>query len=197
MENKITILVLSGSIREKSYTRSLVSAISDNLKSKGINAIHWDLLEKPLPIMGPAERSDLSTHANHNVRELAKLALEADAFVWGSPIYHNSYSGVLKNTLDFLGSKYFDYKPVGLASHGGNGSTQAVDHLRIVARSVGAITILTNICTGKDAYSDGDDEQYSLTSESTKSRINRFNDELIEFSNVFAALRKSRQTKIK
>ncbi len=69
-----------------------------------------------------------------------------------SPVYHNSYSGVLKNTLDHLDIPHFRNKAVGLVSHGGDGSTQPVDHLRVVVRGLNGIATPTNVCTRKDDY---------------------------------------------
>src|SRR5438876_203322 len=70
-------------------------------------------------------------------------------FVRGSPVYHNSFSGILKNALDSLSIQQFRNKPVALMSCGNSDRTgsQPCDHLRIVARGLLAVAIPTQVIT--------------------------------------------------
>ena len=45
--------------------------------------------------------------------------MEADFFILGTPNYHGSFSGILKNALDHLNMDYFKMKPVGLIGNSG------------------------------------------------------------------------------
>ena len=90
--DKIKILLISGSINEESYTRSLSDLVVETLGQEGVDVFHWNLREKPLPIMAPELRKDILNHPDLNAREFGKLATDCDAFVLASPIYHNSYS---------------------------------------------------------------------------------------------------------
>ena len=120
-------------------------------------------------------------HPDPNVREFARAAAEADGFVLASPVYHNSYTGVLKNALDSLGDDQFEGKPIGLVGHKG---IQPVDHLRIVVRSVGAYAITRQVVTRKNEFratADG----YVLDSETLTHRINVFCDELLDWIEKF------------
>lgn len=184
---KINVLLISGSIGEESYTRSLTALITNVLNEKGADAYHWNLREQPLPIMVPELRDDISNHPDTNTREFGKLATNCDAFVLASPIYHNSYSGVLKNAIDHLRNLHFTYKAVGLAGHGGNRSSQAVDHLRIVGRAVSAIVIPTTVCTDDDDF-----EGNKITNSGILKRVERFCDELVLFAETMRPLRKER-----
>lgn len=116
--------------------------------------------------------------------------MAADAFVLGSPLYHNSYSGALKNALDYLGIKHFRKRPVGLASHGG-ASSQAVDHLRIVVRGVLGIAITTQVCTADADFAEapGPDGLYAVIDAGIHDRIERFAAELILFGRQLRAVR--------
>jgi len=192
MEAKQNIILISGSIREHSYTRALTEFVTKALQGRGVDAYHWDLRERPLPIMTPKHREDVENHPDRNVRDFAARVDAADAVVFASPIYHNSYSGVLKNAIDHLRNPHFAYKPIGLLSHGGGGSKQAVDHLRIVARAVNAVATPTIVCTGGDDY-----EDFQLTSDSVVSRVDRFCDELIDISVALAPVRDKRTVKNK
>lgn len=186
------ILLISGSIRADSYTRALIEYIAEVLKKNGVEVFHWDLLKKPLPMMVPELRADVQHHPDAAVREFAEKATNCDAFVLGSPIYHNSYSGVLKNALDHLRNPHFSYKPVGLVSFGGDRSKQAVDQLRIVARAWSAIAIPTIVCADEEDFNGKE-----MTSKDIIDRINRFCDELILFAETMKPLREKKAVKDK
>ena len=190
--DKINVLLVSGSINEKSYTRSLSDLVVKTLNREGVSVFHWNLQEKPLPIMVPELRKDISNNPDTNTREFGKLATDCDAFALASPIYHNSYSGVLKNAIDHLRNPHFTYKAVGLISHGGHRSTQAVDHLRIVGRAVGSIVIPTTVCTSEDDF-DG----YKIVNNDILERVQRFCEELVLFAKTMRPLRRDKIAKDK
>jgi NAD(P)H-dependent FMN reductase len=135
-----------------------------------------------LPIADPAFHKSASEYPHDDVVRLDALARAADAFVLSTPVYHNSYSGVLKNMLDLLNIEpHFRYKPVGLVSNGGDRSSQAVDHLRIVARGLNAVATPTHVCTHKfDFVEEG--EGYRLVDEGILQRVDRFARELLVFA---------------
>ncbi|HTU76006.1 MAG TPA: NADPH-dependent FMN reductase, partial [Trebonia sp.] len=53
-------------------------------------------------------------------------------FVFVTPEYNHSTSGVLKNAIDYLFAEW-NNKAVGFVSYGGVGGARAVEHLRLVA----------------------------------------------------------------
>lgn len=141
------MLVISGSLRAHSYTRALAEGISATLRGTGAAVEHWSLRHRPLEMVDPGARADPEWVPDGPTASLLLAASDCDAFVLASPVYHNSYSGVLKNALDHLDVDHFSFKAVGLAGHGGNRSTQAVDHLRIVVRGLRGVAIPSQICT--------------------------------------------------
>jgi azobenzene reductase len=173
------ILLISGSIRQPSFTRTLLNLVEVALIEQKVNTALWDLHSEPLPIADPAFHHGPSNHPDERVRRFVALADSCDAFVFSSPIYHNSYSGVLKNALDHLTIPHLYFKPVGLISHGGNRSTQAVDHLRIVVRGLLGIATPRQVCTAPEDYRAIDEETYELVSENIQARIQQFVLELI------------------
>lgn len=72
-------------------------------------------------------------------RWLQKIA-EAEAYVLVTPEYNRSYSGVLKNALDYIDFQMLR-KPVALVAHGSTGGAQAVAHLRGVIPGLLAVTV--------------------------------------------------------
>src|SRR3954453_11294550 len=102
MSNKPKVLFIAGTIHRPSATQSLLRAIADCLQARGAETFEWDLVTHPLPIADPEYDGIPLHHPDENVRELACAAMAANAFVLGSPVYHGSFTGVLKNALDSL-----------------------------------------------------------------------------------------------
>lgn len=181
MGNQPKVMLIAGTIHRPSYTQAAIHAIARALQARGAETCEWDLVKMPLPIADPEYDGIPQHHPDPNVREFARAASESDAFVLASPVYHNSYTGVLKNALDSLGDDQFEGKPIGLVGHKG---IQPVDHLRIVVRSVGAYAITRQVVTRKDEFSKTADG-YVLDSETLTHRINVFCDELLDWVEKF------------
>ena len=179
----LQILILCGSARRVSYTRSLCRPMAAALVARGAQAHLMDLHAAVLPQMDAQARQDRGANPHSGLARLFRHAEAADGFVVASPVYHNSYSGLLKNALDWLGIRDFRQRPAALMSHGGR-STQAVDHLRIVVRGVLGVAITAQVCTRDDDYAPepGGDGLYELTDVDIAARIERSADELIAFA---------------
>lgn len=190
MSDPLQVVAIAGSPRAPSYTRSLTRALVVALEERGARVETLDLRAAPLPPMTPELRAKRAEHPDPAVARLFRLAAAADAYLLASPVYHNSYSGVLKNALDYLTLRDLRYRPVALASHGGR-STQAVDHLRVAARGLLAVAIPTQVCTRDADYAEapGADGFYAVTDADIQARIVRQAEELILFAKHLGALR--------
>lgn len=187
------VLVIAGSVRQ-SYTAALARTVTSALTERGADVDLWHVGEPALPTADPAYHRNPQDHPDPEVRRLVGLAGEANALVLASPLYHNSFSGVLKNLLDHLSMEQFRYKPVGLLGHGRNRSTQAVDQLRTVVRGLRGVTTTTPLCTVDTDYRPGHDGTPVLTDPEIRARLTRFTDELLTFTTALAPLRASRDT---
>ena len=166
-------MILVGSADSNSHSLHLGKAIEDELHNLGANTTLVNLIDYGLPLYN--RKIERENTFDNNVRSFLDRSLEMDAFVWVTPIYHNSYSAVLKNALDWHHSTKFPYKVVGLASNGSNRSPQAADQLTLVARSQHMHVIPTRICTYEADY----DENMELSDKGIKERIKKFADELV------------------
>lgn len=174
-------LILIGSGDVTSHSLSLAREIEAGLKKLQVETELINLVESPLPLYNRSvERAD---EYDDYTRGFLKKSYEVDAFVWITPIHHNSFSAILKNALDWQHTK-FPGKVVGLASNGGNRSPQAVDQLMLVARAQHLISTRMRICTDASDYSD---ETLELTAEDIKSRIKDFCEELLEVTKKIAS----------
>jgi chromate reductase len=129
MNSQITILGLAGSLRKKSYNKSMLNAAVE-LAPKNMKIDVFDLGGIP-PF-----NQDLETKPPVRVRELKAKIRAADAVLIATPEYNYSVPGVLKNAIDWTSRPYADNvwedKPVALmsASTGMLGGARAQYHLR-------------------------------------------------------------------
>ncbi len=158
--------------------------IEELLLERNCKVYFWDLRTRELPIADPEFHRNPQDNPNPLVKELTAIATEADAFVLGSPLYHNSYSGVLKNAIDHLTIHQFNGKPVGLVAHGAERTVvQASDHLRIVVRGILGVAIPTQILTIETDFAKQiRDGNFVITNDDVTQRMKAFSDQLVHFT---------------
>lgn len=117
-----------------------VAKEAKNLPDTDVEVV--DLVDYDLPFLD--EPISPQYNPNRTPNEVAQRWLnklgEADAYVLITPEYNRSYSGVLKNALDYIDFQ-FARKPVALVAHGSTGGAQAVAHLRGVLPGLLAVTV--------------------------------------------------------
>jgi NAD(P)H-dependent FMN reductase len=169
----MNILLLIGSGDGNSHSLHLGQAIEAELKSQGAETEIINLVEYDLPLYSRQVERD-QAHDKKTQAFLEK-SRAADGFVWITPIYHNSFSAILKNALDWQHPKFPD-KVVGMASHGGHRSAQAVDQLMMVARAQHAVAARIRVCTQDSDY----DDNMNVSEPIIKDRIAEFATEMVD-----------------
>ncbi|RUA15912.1 MAG: hypothetical protein DSY55_05260 [Clostridia bacterium] len=136
-KDKLRILGIAGSLRPGSYTRQAVKIALQGAAEKGAATRLIDLREYELPFCNGDH--DQAARYSDAVR-LQKDVAAAQGIILGTPDYHGSFSGVLKNALDLMGFDEFGGKVVGLVgvSGGAMGAVNALNDLRKVGRSLHA-----------------------------------------------------------
>jgi chromate reductase len=123
------ILGIAGSLREKSFNRALLRAAQE-LAPPEVTLEIFDL--KGIPVFNQDEESD----PPERVRQLKNRVQSADAILFATPEYNYSFSGALKNAIDWASRPYgenaWSGKPVAVmsASVGTLGGARAQYHLR-------------------------------------------------------------------
>ncbi|WP_191304823.1 NADPH-dependent FMN reductase [Lentzea cavernae] len=91
-----------------------------------------DLLDHPLPHLDEAVPASAGRYAGEHTKAWAARISEFDGFVFVTPEYNHSTSGVLKNAIDFLYAEW-NNKAAGFVSYGSLGGARAIEHLRAIA----------------------------------------------------------------
>jgi NAD(P)H-dependent FMN reductase len=103
-----------------------------------------DLADYPLPHLDEAMPPSLGQYANDHTKQWASKIDEFDGYIFVTPEYNHSTSGVLKNAIDYLYSEW-NNKAAGFVSYGSVGGTRAVEHLRLVAAELKMATVRSQV----------------------------------------------------
>jgi azobenzene reductase len=140
------VQIIGGSVARPSHCGALLTATAGLLAAMGIRVAAWDIADRQLPAAGAAYGKPPGT-------EFVQAVRHADAIVLVTPLYHNSFSGLLKNAIDHLSDGDVRGKPVALMSTtGGIPSPQALDHLRVVVRSLHGVALPSQVIATDDKF---------------------------------------------
>lgn len=177
-------LIIVGSAKSGSHTNALAHYLKGHFGEHDIEVDIFDLAETPIHQLDVSGASQPSEAYLNNVKSLQSKAREADFFVLGTPNYHGSFSGILKNALDHLTMDDFKMKPVGLVGNsGGIVSAEPLSHLRVIVRTLLGIAVPTQIATHDSDYNKLEDGTYYLDNNEFQLRCKLFVDQIVSFAN--------------
>jgi NAD(P)H-dependent FMN reductase len=183
----IHVVGIGGSLRPGSYTRMAVAIALEGAADAGASTHLIDLRDYKLPFCagktGELERSD-------DVLRLRKEVQQAQGIILGTPVYHGSFSGVLKNALDAMGFEEFEGRIVGLLgiSGGAFGAADALTGLQVVSRALHAWVIPRQVSVA-EAWKLFDKDGH-ITDTAIEGRLKEVGRQVVRF----AYLHTSRQT---
>ena len=133
------ILMLYGSLRERSYSKLLTLEAARLLEAMGAEVRVFDPLGLPQPDAEP------DTHPK--VKELRDLAAWSQGMVWCSPERHGAMTGIMKSQIDWIPLSVGAVRPTQgktlavMQVCGGSQSFNAVNQMRILGRWMRMLTI--------------------------------------------------------
>ena len=133
------ILLLYGSLRERSYSKLLTFEAARLLEAMGAEVKVFDPLGLPQPDAAP------DTHPK--VKELRDLAAWSEGMVWCSPERHGAMTGIMKSQIDWIPLSLGAVRPTQgktlavMEVCGGSQSFNAVNQMRILGRWMRMLTI--------------------------------------------------------
>ncbi|WP_406827707.1 arsenical resistance protein ArsH [Microbulbifer sp. ARAS458-1] len=177
-ESAPKILLLYGSLRERSFSRLAAEEAARILNRLGAETRMFNPSGLPLPD---------DTDADHpKVQELRELASWCDGMVWSSPERHGAMTGIMKAQIDWIPLAMQGVRPTQgktlavMQVCGGSQSFNAVNQMRILGRWMRMVTIPNQSSVAK-AWMEFDDNDRMKPS-SYYDRIVDVMEELMKFT---------------
>ncbi|UTD30086.1 arsenical resistance protein ArsH [Bradyrhizobium sp. WD16] len=148
------ILLLYGSVRERSYSRLVTEEAARILRRFGAETRTFNPSGLPLPDDGSADHP--------KVAELREAVTWAEGMVWCSPERHGAMTGIMKAQIDWIPLSIGAVRPTQgktlavMQVSGGSQSFNAVNQLRVLGRWMRLITIPNQSSVAK-AFAEFDD----------------------------------------
>ena len=172
------ILLLYGSLRERSYSRLLTEEAARLLQAMGAETRIFDPKDLPLPDAAPEDHP--------KVQELRELARWSEGMVWCSPERHGAMTGILKAQIDWIPLSEGSVRPTQgktlavMQVSGGSQSFNAVNQLRVLGRWMRMLTIPNQSSVAK-AYLEFE-EDGRMKPSSYHERVVDVMEELVKFT---------------
>lgn len=137
--HKPRILLLYGSLRQRSFSRFAAEEAARLLEAFGAECRIFNPSGLPLPDDAPADHP--------KVTELRELTAWSEGQVWSSPERHGSITGIMKAQIDWIPLSIGAVRPTQgktlalMQVSGGSQSFNAVNQLRLLGRWMRMITI--------------------------------------------------------
>src|SRR5213596_3615125 len=160
-ESALAVLAVSGSLHRDSITRLVVNYVAEKLRAAGCQVDVLDFEKEPLALYNPDTAHDLPGYA-----ELKARVERADVVVLGTPDYHGSVSGAMKNFLDHFWHEFAGKLFATIVASHEKGLT-VTDQLRTVARQCYAWTLPYGVAFTEEV----DVKETQIISEALQSRL--------------------------
>ena len=136
----LLVVGICGSLRKDSYTRMALKVALEGAQEFGVKTDLIDLRGYNLVFCDGNQDENAYPEDVHKLR---REVAAAQGIILGTPNYHASFSGVLKNALDLMGFEAFEGKMVGLVGvSGGTKGAGLENRIKEVGRQVARFAYL-------------------------------------------------------
>ena len=180
-EAPLTILAVVGSLQRDSVTRIVVSHVAQQLQASGCTVDVLDFEKESLALYNPD-----TAHSLPGYEQLQARVHRADVIVLGTPDYHGSISGALKNFLDHFWHEFAGKLFATIVASHEKGLT-VTDQLRTVARQCYAWTLPYGVSLTENV----DVKDGQIASDALKQRLEMLIRDLRVYGEVLARQRRA------
>ncbi len=173
-EPSLNVLAVVGSLQSDSVTRAVIHHVAERLRAEGCSVDVLDFLKEPLALYNPDTAHELPGYA-----ELQARVDRADVIFLGTPDYHGSLSGAMKNFLDHFWHEFAGKLFATVVASHEKGLT-VTDQLRTIARQCYAWSLPYGVSFTEEIDVRGG----QIVSDSLRKRL----DMLIRDARVYGAL---------
>jgi FMN reductase len=173
-EISLNVLAVVGSLQRGSVTRTVVHYIAEELRKSGCAVDVLDFLKEPLALYNPDTAHELPGYAALQAR-----VERADVVVLGTPDYHGSLSGAMKNFLDHFWHEFAGKLFATVVASHEKGLT-VTDQLRTVSRQCCAWSLPYGVSFAEEL----DVKDGQIVSDSLRNRLQM----LVRDARVYGAL---------
>jgi NAD(P)H-dependent FMN reductase len=130
--SELKIGIILGSTRPGRNGKAVADWVLDKAQARiGADYDLIDLADHPLPHMDEPMSPMLGQYAGEHTKAWAATIAPYDGYVFVTPEYNHSTSGVLKNAIDYLYAEWTN-KAAAFVSYGSVGGARAIEHLRAI-----------------------------------------------------------------
>lgn len=147
IEGMNRIAIILGSTRPNRKSETVGNWVLELAQQrKGVEFELVDLKTYDLPLLDEPRPPSATKgeYAHEHTRTWAKKISSFDGFVFVTPEYNHSTSGVLKNAIDYLHVEW-NNKAAGFVSYGSMGGVRAVEHLRLILAELQVATVRSQV----------------------------------------------------
>lgn len=182
------IAVIVGSVRPGRYGRTVADWVLAQAAQRTDAEFELvDLADHPLPHLDETVPASGGRYENAHTKAWSGLIGGFDGFVFVTPEYNHSTSGVLKNAIDYLYVEW-NNKAAGFVSYGVVGGARAVEHLRLVAAELQLATVRSQVALS--FYTDFENFVRLVPGAHQVEALSDTLDQVVAWSDALAPLRK-------
>jgi NAD(P)H-dependent FMN reductase/polyisoprenoid-binding protein YceI len=131
--SNLKIAVILGSTRPGRNGEAVANWVIDRAGARaGVDYELVDLLDYPLPLLDEMIPPSMGQYQGGHTKAWAAKIAEFDGYIFVTPEYNHSTSGVLKNAIDYIYGEW-NNKAAAFVSYGSLGGARAIEHLRAIA----------------------------------------------------------------
>lgn len=185
----LKITIFYGCVRIDRLSIRAALAVEQALKATGKADVTFiDLKHHHLPVM--EQRLKDMANPSLNLLDISKKLHDADGILFITPEYNNSYSGALKNGVDYFTKEWF-HKPIGIvcASDGRQGGINASNLLQLLVLAIDGFAMPSKLLVPE--LPKNIDENGVPLNEQMAGRISKFVADFLWFTEAISAHKKS------